>query len=172
MQSILHHNSSGRFAFTGSLKSKEIHNAITLHPVKMAPLMYRLHAYMQGLRAQELRQQSLQLHRDIAAMKTLLTEGSSAADDVLSGMPPIFPDGPESDRYLGDHSVLGERRGYLIFRAPYNSKIIRYGKKMSFFGPEKKTTIFYPLKEYRRVIWDTLKGGDSIARLYKYSVVR
>lgn len=107
MQSILHHNSSGRFAFTGSLKSKEIHNAITLHPIKMAPLMYRLHAYMQGLRAQELRQQSLQLHRDIAAMKVLLTDGS-AAEDVLSGMPPIFPDGPESDRYLGDHNVLSK----------------------------------------------------------------
>lgn len=107
MQSILHHNSSGRFAFTGNLKSKEIHNAITLHPVKMAPLMYRLHAYMQGLRAQELRQEALQLHRDIAAMKTLLADGS-AAQDVLSGMPPIFPEGPESDRYLGDHSVLSK----------------------------------------------------------------
>lgn len=108
MQSILHHNSSGRFAFTGNLKSKEIHNAITLHPVKMAPLMYRLHAYMQGLRAQEMRQQALQLHRDIAAMNTLLTEGADAQDSALSGMPPIFPDGPESDRYLGDHSVLSK----------------------------------------------------------------
>lgn len=46
MQSILHHNSSGNRAFTGNLKSKEVHSAITLHPVKKAPLMYRLHAYM------------------------------------------------------------------------------------------------------------------------------
>lgn len=128
MQSILRHNSSGKYAYTGTLKTKEIHNAITLHPVKMAPLMYRLHAYMQGLRAQELRQQSLQLHRDIAAMKALLApptdveagrDGGKGVDDggdssLVSGVP-IFPVGPESDLYLGDHSVLGEwTRGFYI----------------------------------------------------------
>lgn len=122
MQSILRHNSSGKYAFTGSLRTKEIHNAITLHPVKQAPLMYRLHAYMQGLRAQDLRQESLQLHRDIAAMKRLLAgdeervaaaaaaaqaqaDAESAA--LVSSGVPIFPHGPESDWYLGDHSVLG-----------------------------------------------------------------
>ena len=47
MQYILRHNSSGKSAFTGNLKRKEIHNAITLHPVKQAPLMYRLHSYIQ-----------------------------------------------------------------------------------------------------------------------------
>lgn len=105
MQSILHHNSSGKFAFTGNLKSKEIHSAITLHPVKKAPLMYRLHAYMQGLYAQELRQESLSLHRDIAHMKKLLEVDNS--QDILRSGVPVFPDGPESDLYLGDHDVLG-----------------------------------------------------------------
>lgn len=47
MQYILRHNSSGRNAYTGKLKRKEIHNAITLHPIKQAPLMYRLHSYVQ-----------------------------------------------------------------------------------------------------------------------------
>jgi hypothetical protein len=46
MQSILYHNSSGAQAFTGSLKKKEVHRAITLHPVKSPPHMYRLHNYM------------------------------------------------------------------------------------------------------------------------------
>lgn len=46
MQSILYHNSSGAQAFTGNLKKKEVHRAITLHPVKSPPHMYRLHNYM------------------------------------------------------------------------------------------------------------------------------
>lgn len=46
MQSILYHNSSGDLAFTGKLKSKEVHRAISMHPVKSPPHMYRLHNYM------------------------------------------------------------------------------------------------------------------------------
>lgn len=43
----MRHNSSGPYAFTGKLKRKEIHNAISLHPIKQAPLMYRLHSFVQ-----------------------------------------------------------------------------------------------------------------------------
>lgn len=46
MQSILYHNSSGDQSFTGNLKKREVHQAITLHPVKSPPYMYRLHNYM------------------------------------------------------------------------------------------------------------------------------
>jgi len=46
MQTILYHNSSGRDAFTGNLKQKEVHRAITLHPVKQHTHMYRIHNYM------------------------------------------------------------------------------------------------------------------------------
>lgn len=46
MQTILYHNSSGRDAFTGNLKQKEVHRAITLHPVKQHDHMYRIHNYM------------------------------------------------------------------------------------------------------------------------------
>jgi len=46
MQTILYHNSSGRDAFTGNLKQKEVHRAITLHPVKQHSHMYRIHNYM------------------------------------------------------------------------------------------------------------------------------
>ena len=34
-------------AFTGDLKHKEVHRAITLHPIKVHSYMYRLHAYLQ-----------------------------------------------------------------------------------------------------------------------------
>lgn len=47
MQSIFYHNSSGQMAFTGPLKSREFHRAITLHPVKQHAHMYRIHNYLQ-----------------------------------------------------------------------------------------------------------------------------
>lgn len=46
MQVILYHNQSGSAAFTGDLKQKEVHRAITLHPVKQPPYMHRLHKYV------------------------------------------------------------------------------------------------------------------------------
>ncbi|XP_053678321.1 chondroitin sulfate synthase 1 [Anopheles nili] len=105
MQSILHHNSSRNRAFSGNLKSKEVHSAITLHPLKKPAFMYRLHAYMLGLRAQELRQESLLLHRDIAQMTTLL-QIPRINKNLAPGVP-IFPQDESSTGYLGDHNVLG-----------------------------------------------------------------
>lgn len=115
MQSILHHNSSGQNAFTGNLKSKEIHNAITLHPVKRAPLMYRLHTYMQGLRAQHLRQETLAVHRDIAMMKSILM--SSSEDNEFDFAMKfggsdlsIFPSNEPNDvNFFGDHDILSTK---------------------------------------------------------------
>lgn len=115
MQSILHHNSSGQNAFTGNLKTKEIHNAITLHPVKRPPLMYRLHSYMQGLRAQQLRQETLSLHRDIAMMKSILLS-KSEDNDIDFSMKfegsdlSIFPSNEPGDvNFFGDHDILSTK---------------------------------------------------------------
>ncbi|XP_049298887.1 chondroitin sulfate synthase 1 isoform X2 [Anopheles funestus] len=108
MQSILHHNSSGNRAFSGNLKSKEVHSAITLHPVKKPAFMYRLHAYMLGLQAQELRQESLLLHRDIAQMTALL-QIPRINKNLAPGVP-IFPEDETSTGYLGDHNVLDLNR--------------------------------------------------------------
>lgn len=106
MQSILHHNSSGNRAFSGNLKNREVHNAITLHPVKKVPFMYRLHAYTLGLKAQEYRQQSLFLHRDLKYMLDLLQIPKT--NKLLAPGVPIFPDNDTSSRYLGDSSILGK----------------------------------------------------------------
>lgn len=105
MQSIFHHNSSGNRAFSGNLKKKEVHSAITLHPIKRSPLMHRMYAYYLGLTAQELRQQSLYLHRDIAQMISLLQIPKS--HNVLARGVPLFP---ENDNYnfLDDYDILGE----------------------------------------------------------------
>lgn len=68
--------------------------------------MYRLHSYMQGLRIQDLRQEALSLHRDIANMKIAMNRQSN--ENVLTSGVSIFPFGPESEQYLGDHDILGE----------------------------------------------------------------
>ncbi|XP_058985338.1 chondroitin sulfate synthase 1 [Musca domestica] len=105
MQYILRHNSSGRAAFTGKLKRKEIHNAISLHPIKQAPLMYRLHSYIQGLKAEEMRQESLMLHRDIKRMAKYL----EIPDDSRYLVPGItlIPEEENSKRHVEDHNILG-----------------------------------------------------------------
>ncbi|KAL9877931.1 chondroitin sulfate synthase isoform 1-T3 [Glossina fuscipes fuscipes] len=105
MQYILRHNSSGRTAYTGKLKRKEIHNAISLHPIKQAPLMYRLHSFVQGLKAEEMRQESLQLNRDIKRMAKYL----EIPDDSSFLVPGILliPKEENGKRHFQDHNILG-----------------------------------------------------------------
>ncbi|XP_014213411.2 chondroitin sulfate synthase 1 [Copidosoma floridanum] len=82
MQTIFYHNSSGELAFTGKLKSKEVHQAITMHPVKKPPHMYRLHNYMRTLKIQELQHKRLELQRDIERMDRFLQSESGSAKGV------------------------------------------------------------------------------------------
>ncbi|XP_017872094.1 PREDICTED: chondroitin sulfate synthase 1 isoform X1 [Drosophila arizonae] len=107
MQYILRHNSSGRNAYTGKLKRKEIHNAITLHPIKQAPLMYRLHSYIQGLKAEELRQESLLLHRDIKRMAKYLDVPDDSTYMLPSVSPGAIPEKDTGKRHFEDHNILG-----------------------------------------------------------------
>ncbi|CAH0399323.1 unnamed protein product [Chilo suppressalis] len=108
MQTILHHNSSGATAYTGRLKRREVHRAITLHPVKEHRQLYRLHSYFKNLRIQELRESSLDLHRDIsAAMRELHVPPEEVADYTLPGDVPLFPAKVGEPGYLGDNQILG-----------------------------------------------------------------
>uniref|UniRef100_A0A0P4WQS3 Hexosyltransferase n=1 Tax=Scylla olivacea TaxID=85551 RepID=A0A0P4WQS3_SCYOL len=65
MQSILYHNSSGTEAFTGPLKQREVHRAITLHPVKNHTHLYRLHSYVQGLAIRAAEGEVVRLTREL-----------------------------------------------------------------------------------------------------------
>ncbi|KAF9821324.1 hypothetical protein SFRURICE_012941 [Spodoptera frugiperda] len=108
MQTILHHNGSGNLAYTGRLKNREVHRAITLHPVKDHRQMYRIHSYFKNLRIQELRERSLDLHRDIAlAMKELQVPEDQVEDYKLPGDVPLFPAKIGDPDYLGDNKILG-----------------------------------------------------------------
>ncbi|KAG7206699.1 hypothetical protein KM043_000373 [Ampulex compressa] len=125
MQSILYHNSSGAQAFTGNLKKKEVHRAITLHPVKSPPYMYRLHNYMRGLRIQDLQQQRIDLHRDIYSMAKQL--GISVENiknyEIAEGVP-LFPMDPNSDEYPGDTEILGVPAGLRSFKPTTIDEVI------------------------------------------------
>ncbi|XP_076624346.1 chondroitin sulfate synthase [Colletes latitarsis] len=125
MQSILYHNSSGAQAFTGNLKKKEVHHAITLHPVKNPPHMYRLHNYMRGLRIQDLQQERLNLHRDIYTMAKQL--GIRVEDlknfEIAKGVP-LFPVNPHSKEYPGDTEILGVPEGLRSFKPRSSDEVI------------------------------------------------
>ncbi|XP_061720012.1 chondroitin sulfate synthase 1 [Cydia pomonella] len=108
MQTILHHNGSGAAAYTGRLKRREVHRAITLHPVKDHRHMYRLHTYFKNLRIQDTRELSVDLHRDIAmCMKELHVPQEQVADYMLPGDVPLFPAKIGDKDYAGDNSILG-----------------------------------------------------------------
>ncbi|XP_076241857.1 chondroitin sulfate synthase isoform X2 [Calliopsis andreniformis] len=124
MQSILYHNSSGAQAFTGNLKKKEVHRAITLHPVKSPPHMYRLHNYMRGLKIQDLQQERLHLHRDIYSMAKQL--GISVENlknfEIANGVT-LFPVSYYSKKYPGDTEILGVPAGLRSFKPTTSDEV-------------------------------------------------
>ncbi|XP_076333600.1 chondroitin sulfate synthase 1-like [Tachypleus tridentatus] len=77
MQNIFYQNFAGEETFMGRLKMKEVHRAITLHPIKQPPYLYRLHRYFLHLQSLELRYRTLLLHRDILNMNMLLEANDS-----------------------------------------------------------------------------------------------
>lgn len=112
MQNILYHNSSGNDAFTGNLKHREVHRAITLHPIKQYRHLYRVHNYLGQLKIQDSWQQALSLHRDIVAMLQLLGQDPALADDAqLAQNVPLFHAKRGDRDYLGDSALLGKPPG-------------------------------------------------------------
>ncbi|XP_050442213.1 chondroitin sulfate synthase 1-like [Adelges cooleyi] len=120
MQTIFYHNSSGREAFTGNLKQKEVHRAITLHPIKQHSHMYRIHNYMKGLKLQDIQQKKILLHRDIRAMIEQLSrhqpQRQPSNEFMLTNNSKLFNAKPGSPNYLGDPDLLGWPPGLNKFR--------------------------------------------------------
>ncbi|KAH1012717.1 chondroitin sulfate synthase 1 isoform X1 [Dendroctonus ponderosae] len=108
MQVVFYHNKSGNAAYSGNLKTKEVHKAITLHPLKHPEYTYRLHKYIQGLKIQDALQKSILLHRDIAkSMQELGYNMSSLENAMLEKDMPLFPEKKGTNGYLGDTALLG-----------------------------------------------------------------
>ncbi|XP_050448257.1 chondroitin sulfate synthase 1 [Cataglyphis hispanica] len=125
MQSILYHNSSGSQAFTGNLKKKEVHRAITLHPVKNPPHMYRLHNYIRGLRIQDLQQERIHLHRDIHTMSQELGVNLETLRnyEIADGVR-LFPVDSNSEDYPGDTDILGVPASLRSFKPTTSDEVI------------------------------------------------
>uniref|UniRef100_T1JJS5 Hexosyltransferase n=1 Tax=Strigamia maritima TaxID=126957 RepID=T1JJS5_STRMM len=84
MRSLFYHNLfEGNGAFTGNLNQKEIHRAITLHPIKKHTFQYRIHNYMQSLQIQKLRQRVLILMRDINDANKALKDNASSLKEKM-----------------------------------------------------------------------------------------
>lgn len=129
MQTILYHNSSGRDAFTGNLKQKEVHRAITLHPVKQHTHMYRIHNYMKGLELQEIHQKKILLHRDVRSMIDQLNSVHPRPSNefrLTSDSKQLFASRPGSPNYLGDPDLLGLPAGLNKYRPRKVADVIKW----------------------------------------------
>ncbi|KAG8223078.1 hypothetical protein J437_LFUL002026 [Ladona fulva] len=127
MQTILYHNSSGQDAFTGNLKQKEVHRAITLHPVKNHKQLYRIHNYMRSLKIQELQQKSLALHRDISNMlKQLNVPSNESGSYSIVNKVPLFPISKGKPGYLGDNIIHGLLPGLNQFQPKKEEEVIKW----------------------------------------------
>lgn len=72
MQSLFYHNRSGIHAFTNNLDTKAVRNAVTLHPLKKASYMYRMHTHMMEVAIQERMSDAVLLQRRLKAVDRLL----------------------------------------------------------------------------------------------------
>ncbi|KAK9506598.1 hypothetical protein O3M35_008499 [Rhynocoris fuscipes] len=101
MQTILYHNSSGKEAFTGNLKQKEVHRAITLHPVKQYKHLYRIDNYMKMLKIQEKKHHLILLQRDILNMNQMLEKSiKEAKNEDIFADPNIFGRPPGLTKFI------------------------------------------------------------------------
>ncbi|XP_041464251.1 chondroitin sulfate synthase 1-like [Lytechinus variegatus] len=84
MQTLFYNNYSvGDTAFTGDLQRLEVHNAITMHPVKRTPYLYRLHNYLQSVKINDLHMKITSQYREIQELKELLHEDGEESVTVL-----------------------------------------------------------------------------------------
>lgn len=74
MQSLFYHNHSNEQAFTNNINTKSVRNAITLHPVKRAAYMYRLHVHFMKLKIQDLLHATVKQQRRLRVLDKLLAK--------------------------------------------------------------------------------------------------
>lgn len=76
MQALFYHNQSKSEAYHGNLDTKSVRKAITLHPIKNPPYMYRIHSHFMGMGIQNLQHKAIKLQRLLRNMDVLLNSSS------------------------------------------------------------------------------------------------
>lgn len=85
MQQILYQNyKEAAGSFKNTMKSKEVQEAISLHPVKEPDYQYTIINYLQSVKIMWQHQREVRLHRDYAAMSELIQDGSLPLEHGLS----------------------------------------------------------------------------------------
>ncbi|XP_001638185.2 chondroitin sulfate synthase 1 [Nematostella vectensis] len=86
MQALFYHNQSLTMAFHGNLDTKSVRKAITLHPIKKPPYMYRMHSHFLGMKIQDLQHRAVKLQRSLRNMDRLLSASTNelTADEKVS----------------------------------------------------------------------------------------
>ncbi|BES87226.1 Chondroitin [Nesidiocoris tenuis] len=121
MQTIFYHNGSGNAAFTGDLKKKEIHRAITLHPIKDYRNMYRIHNYMKMLQVRERKYKRIRAYRDMLAMVSYIKDNHTLNKEELRNA-----------------TLFGQPAGVKKFRPPnHNALLVWEFIQRSIFSPYK-----------------------------------
>ncbi|UYV63520.1 CHSY1 [Cordylochernes scorpioides] len=162
MQSIFYHSFSGEGMFEGRLKKRNIQRAVTMHPIKSPPRMYRLHSHFLGQLTQDLRHKSNQVHQQIyEAMKHLQGEP----------LPAI-----QSPFFLGNTSILGlspsltkdfpqtsEDEAYL--QQAFNDTVLEIMETVNKFSKQRGRTIDFQTILYGYMRLNPLYGVDYILDL-------
>ena len=90
-------------SYTHSLKTKEIHRAMTMHPFKNHTYQYRMNHYLSKLNIYNQRHRSLLLHREINTMESILRETSTEEPNKYGLTPSLNNSSPGKGRatFLG-----------------------------------------------------------------------
>lgn len=186
MQSIFYHSFSGEEVFTGRLKTKEIHRAITLHPIKQPAYMYRIHSYFYGLHSQNLRYNSINLYREILDMENLLPDakffGNSDAllqfNTSILGMKPVLnkftPANKEetlvwdfiSDSFYSASSLNPKRRLESFQRVAVNDVVMEVMEIINKYSKQRGRIIDFKEILYGYVRENPLYGVDYILDMF------
>lgn len=90
MQQILYQNyKEAAGSFKNTLKSREVHEAISLHPVKDPDYQYHIFNYLQSKKIMREHQREAQLHRDFAFMTEHIEDGKFPLELGLSQLPSL-----------------------------------------------------------------------------------
>lgn len=90
MQQILYQNyKEAAGSFKNTLKSKEVQEAVSLHPVKDPDYQYRIFNYLRSVKIMGQYQREVRLHRDFTMMTDLIQDGRFPLEPTLSKQPSL-----------------------------------------------------------------------------------
>ncbi|XP_037082858.1 chondroitin sulfate synthase 1-like [Pollicipes pollicipes] len=113
MREIFYHDQKGTEAFSGSLKYRHILAAMTLHPIKVPTLLYKLHNFFLSQQVQEEQRHKVERYRQV--VRSTPPEQQSelspltrrlGSPPMLSKLPVTEPEQAVAWSHIGSHFML------------------------------------------------------------------